>query len=51
MAVGSASEIQCQLLISRDLGYLNDLDYDRFDEQIQPIKRMLSSLLKTLRKP
>jgi len=51
MAVGSASEIQCQLLISRDLGYLSDLDYDRFDEQIQPIKRMLSSLLKTLRKP
>ncbi len=50
MAVGSASEVQCQLLISRDLGYLSDLDYDKFDEQIQPIKRMLSSLLKTLRK-
>lgn len=50
MSVGSASEIQCQLLIARDLRYLNGPDYDRFDEQIQQIKRMLSSLLKTLRK-
>ena len=49
LALGSASEVECQLLISRDLGYLAADSYEQHKDQIERIKRMLIALLKTLR--
>lgn len=49
MAAGSASETEYQLLLSHDLGFLNSDQYDTLNTDITEIKRMLTSLLKTLR--
>lgn len=50
VALGSASEVECQLLLARDLGYLEEESHTLLEDQAQRVKRMLASLLKTLRK-
>lgn len=45
MAMGSASEVEYQLLLSRDLSYLNSQSYKRLSEQVSEVKRMLAALL------
>src|SRR6516225_7179952 len=40
IAFGSASEIECELLIVRDLGFLVDRDYSKLLNQICEIKKM-----------
>jgi four helix bundle protein len=49
MALGSASELQCHLLLARDLSYLNPRDHERLTEEVTEIKRMLTSFIKNLR--
>ena len=49
MAMGSASETEYQLLLSYDLGFLNKEQCDKLNIDVTEIKRMLASLLKTLR--
>jgi four helix bundle protein len=51
MATGSASEAQCHLLLAHDLGYLEEAFFRKLDEQAHRVKRMLVSLLRTLKKP
>lgn len=51
IAMGSASETEYQLLLSRDLGYLPQDEYPALQECVQEVKRMISSLLKALRAP
>jgi len=48
IAGGSASEVEYQLLLARDLGYLPDEAHRRFDAQINEVKRMLNSFIRTL---
>ena len=49
MAMGSASETEYQLLLSLDLGFLNKEQYGKLNPDVTEVKRMLASLLKTLR--
>ncbi|HZJ24361.1 MAG TPA: four helix bundle protein [Anaerolineales bacterium] len=49
IAMGSASETEYQLLLSHDLGFLNKEQYDKLNIEVTEVKRMLASLLKTLR--
>jgi four helix bundle protein len=49
MALDSASELQCHLLLARDLSYLNLRDHERLTEGVTEIKRMLTSFIKNLR--
>lgn len=49
IAMGSACETEYQLLLSRDLGYLSQENYSALQDCIEEVKRMISSLLKTLR--
>ncbi len=51
IATGSASEVEYHLLLARDLGYLTEDVYTSLVEQTVIIKRMSSSLLKTLNSP
>ena len=48
IAGGSASEVEYQLLLARDLGYLPDERHRPLDAQINEIKRMLNSFIRTL---
>ena len=50
IAFGSASELEYHLLLSCDLGYIQTANYEILSSQVAEIKRMLSGLLKTLRR-
>jgi len=46
---GSAFETEYQLLLAKDLKYINEKDYDELNEKIQKIISMLTNLIKSLR--
>ncbi len=47
-AIGSASELETQLIISKNLGYIKLEDYQELTDQIEEINRMLTALIKTI---
>lgn len=49
IAMGSASELEYQMLLARDLRFLQDHDHSYINQRVQEVKRMLSGLLKRLR--
>ncbi len=49
IALGSASELEYQLLLAKDLGYLEEASYQLLDGQTVEIKRMLTALVARLR--
>ena len=48
MARGSASELEYHLLLAKDLGLLEAVDYHKLAEQTTEIKRMLTALIPKL---
>ena len=48
MAMGSASELEYHLLLSRDLEYLSPTSYKELTAEVTRVKRMLSSLIRTV---
>ena len=50
VALGSASELETQILISIDLGYIRLEESEHIKSQIEEIIRMLSGLIKSLSK-
>lgn len=49
IAMGSASETEYQLLLARDLSYLQSSDYETLSSGTTEVKRMLASLIIKLR--
>ncbi|MEO6729283.1 MAG: four helix bundle protein [Candidatus Dojkabacteria bacterium] len=43
IAIGSLSEVECYLIISQDLQYIDNDQFKLLDEQIDHLKRMLIS--------
>jgi four helix bundle protein len=48
VALGSANEVEYHLLLAKDLGILNQAHWQRLNEQIREIKRMLAGFLERL---
>ena len=48
IAAGSASEVEYQILLTHDLGYLSKEDYRRLDTHVNEVKRMLNSFIQSL---
>ena len=48
IAAGSASEVEYQLLLARDLGYLTAEQHRALDYKSNEVKRMLNSFMQTL---
>lgn len=46
IARGSASELKYQLLLSKDLGFLNEKEYINVYKQLDEVLRMLTGLIK-----
>ncbi len=44
IALGSCEEVRYQLLLSRNLGYINKKDYERIENEYERIEKMLSEL-------
>jgi four helix bundle protein len=49
ISMGSSSEVEYLLILSRDLKILRNDDYETLSDDVIQIKRMLTSLIKTLR--
>lgn len=49
IAMGSASELEYTLLLSRDLGYVKGKYYEDLNAAVTEIKRMLATYLKKIR--
>ena len=49
IAMGSASELEYQLLLTRDLGLLSQVDYDRLEPALIEVKRMLNGFIRKLK--
>jgi four helix bundle protein len=45
-SMGSASELEYHLLLSRDLKFLNPSEYERLQMQLTEVKRMLAALIR-----
>ncbi len=43
---GSTSELDCELLLAKDLGYLAKPDYAKIADELSQIRKMLSSQLR-----
>jgi four helix bundle protein len=48
IARGSVCEIECQLLLSRDIGYLKSDSWKALDQECQDLSRMLNRLIRSL---
>ena len=48
-AMGSASELEYELLLARDLKFVNLTDFQRLEAEVTEVKRMLASLLVKLK--
>ncbi len=49
IAMGSASELEYHLLLSRDLHFLDPEEHDRLSGEARAVKSMLASLIRKLR--
>ena len=50
IAIGSASEVECQLLLAHDLGYQRQGESEELLVLVVEVKRMLTKFIATLRK-
>ena len=50
ISMGSASELEYQLLLAHDLNYLDQETYTNLHEKVTEVKRMLAGFSKTLKK-
>ena len=48
IAMGSASEVQDNLLLAHDLGFLSSTVFQQLDTNVIEVKRMLATLIKKL---
>ncbi len=48
IAAGSASEVDYQILLARDLGYLTKENYNRLNSHVNEVKRILNSFIQSL---
>ena len=49
ISMGSASELECEILLSFDLDYLEKDDYKKLEQKTIEVKKMLSSFIVRLR--
>ena len=48
ISMGSASELECHLLLAHDLGCLDTRDYRELSQRTEEVKRMLSTFITKL---
>ena len=48
IAMGSATEVKYQLMLSKDLGYIPTGDYNNLNDEVIEIRKMLASYIKRI---
>lgn len=49
MALGSLTELQNQLLIVKDVGYINKIDFEKISQQTVTSHKLINGLIKSLK--
>jgi four helix bundle protein len=49
IAMGSASELEYQLILSKDIGFITPQDYTGINEKLLTLKKMLNAFMKYLK--
>jgi four helix bundle protein len=49
IAMGSAAEVEYHVILAKDLRYISEDEFASLTESVQEVKRMLASLLRTVR--
>jgi len=49
MALGSASELECELLLARDLEFIGEVEHSEVAHEVGGVKRMMTSLQQRVR--
>lgn len=49
IAIGSANEVEYQLILSMDLGCISQVEHDKMSESIREIRKMLTSLYRKIK--
>jgi four helix bundle protein len=49
IAMGSANEVEYQLFLAKDLGYLTEIRYEAVIQNLNEVKRMLSGLMNRIK--
>jgi four helix bundle protein len=49
IAMGSSSELECLLMLARDLRYLKGDDYESLSKRLTPLRKMLNGLIQKLK--
>lgn len=50
IALGSAAELDTQLIIARKLNYANDIDFNQLTNELNTISKMIQGLIKSIKK-
>lgn len=50
ISMGSANELEYQLFLACDLGYISQNDYETLNDDIEEIRKMLASYIKKINK-
>jgi len=50
IAAGSLSELEYQLLLARDLGFLSDVSHHKLEADAVEVRRMLAGFLRTIKR-
>lgn len=50
ISVGSASEVEYELLLAHDLNYITEEDYNKFNSEIIEIRKMINNFINKLGK-
>ena len=50
ISVGSASEVEYELLLAHDLNYITEKDYNKFNSEIIEIRKMINNFINKLGK-
>jgi four helix bundle protein len=48
--MGSAKELEYQLILSHDLGFVSPVQHEQFTTDVSEVERMLSALITKLRR-
>lgn len=48
VALGSAAELECHLMMSKDLSFLDPADYASISSAVEEVRRMIVGLLKSM---
>ena len=49
IAMGSSSELECELLLAQDLGFISDVEFNKIQGDLVEVRKMLNAFIQRLK--